>query len=155
MLLFAWFLVLAGSVLAGGGSSSSRGGGGASAMRAYTNLHRSLLEPIGLYNARPQIVAPVSPPFRGRNKVADMQNYLRNLYNHDAYIDPESGAGLERLRGNMMWILNHPNDPRIRDYQCKPVLALPSIESASAGCTELLLCVLWMIRWSCFGDGGG
>ncbi|GAC75184.1 hypothetical protein PANT_14c00082 [Moesziomyces antarcticus T-34] len=117
MLLFAWFLVLAGSVLAGGGSSSSRGGGGASAMRAYTNLHRSLLEPIGLYNARPQIVAPVSPPFRGRNRVADMQNYVRNLYNHDAYIDPESGAGLDRLRSNMMWILNHPNDPRIRDYQ--------------------------------------
>lgn len=136
MLFFAWFLLFAGSVLAGGGGSRSRGGGGGNALRAYTNLHRSLLEPIGLYNPRPQIVAPISPPFQGRNRVADMQSYLRNLYNHEAYIDPESGSVLDRLRGNMNWILNHPNDPRIRDYQRKPMLALARIGSAWRGHTK-------------------
>jgi hypothetical protein len=48
-----------------------------------------------------------------------MQNYIRNVYNHEAYIDPEAGAALTRLRGNMQWIINHPNDPRIKDYQRK------------------------------------
>lgn len=86
---------------------------------SYRNLHRGLLEPINLYNPQPQTFAPLGPPWRGRNQVADMQNYIHHIHNHQAYIDPEAGAVLTRLRGNMQWIINNPNHPRIGDYQRK------------------------------------
>ncbi|GAC75185.1 hypothetical protein PANT_14c00083 [Moesziomyces antarcticus T-34] len=127
MFLFACFLLFAVGALAGGSSSRPS----PDVVRSYRDLHRGLLEPINLYNPQPQTVAPLGPPWRGRNKLANMQNYIRNVYNHEAYIDPEAGAALTRLRGNMQWIINHPNDPRIKDYQ-RGLVAVMEEASAQA-----------------------
>ncbi len=116
MLFFACFLLFAVGALAGGSSSRPS----PDVVRSYRNLHRELLAPINLYSPQPQTIAPLGPPWKGRNKLANMQNYIRNVYNHEAYIDPEAGAVLTRLRGNMQWILNNRNHPRIGDYQRKP-----------------------------------
>ncbi|SPO45742.1 uncharacterized protein PSANT_03428 [Moesziomyces antarcticus] len=90
----------------------------------YNTAYFHRLSQVHAYVGTPSITAPLSPPWPEHEQTWQMQRYVNLLHQHDAYIDPEAGRHLDRLRKNAIWLYNHRDSSRISAHQRSFVAAM-------------------------------
>ncbi|ETS60027.1 hypothetical protein PaG_06018 [Moesziomyces aphidis] len=85
----------------------------------YNTAYFHRLSQVHAYVGTPSITAPLSPPWPEHEQTWQMQRYVNLLHQHEAYIDPEAGRHLDRLRKNAIWLYNHRDSSHISAHQRK------------------------------------